>query len=116
MGKRWEMDLGQPCFHLRHRRRMYVFDDRYLTVVGLVEGYNTALDGRPLSGFQTHVAERIPGQHSGLHWSAIVASAESRTAPGNGMDINDLPQELQFSLIRRLIDLLEEYAAQSRDG
>ncbi|WP_067705997.1 hypothetical protein [Actinoplanes awajinensis] len=110
------MDLRELCFHLRHRRRMYVFDDRFLTVVGFVEGYNSALDGRPLRGFHDHVAERVLGRYSPRHWSMIIASAEPLVAARGDRDLHDLPQELQLSLTHRLVDLLEEYADQSRDA
>lgn len=109
------MDLGELCFHLRHRRRMYVFDDRYLTVVAFVEGYNTALGGRPLSGFQNHVAERVLGQRSNVYWGVILASTESPAGLEARVDINELPERSQLALTHRLIDLLEEYKDQSRD-
>jgi hypothetical protein len=110
------MDLRELCFHLRHRRRMYVSDDRFLTVIAFVEGYNAALGGEPLSRFQTYVTDRVLGRYSNLHWSAIIASEELRTATESDSDLNSLPPETQLSLIHRLVGLLEEYESHRQDA
>lgn len=79
------MNLTDLCFHLRNRRRMYLPDDRFSTAVAFVEGYNTALDGIPLSGFQGYVAMRVLNRESSLHWSCLIASTKvPEMLDGNG--------------------------------
>lgn len=108
--RRWnEMNLSEICFHLKNRRRMYVFDDRYLTSVAFVTGFDQAHDGSPLSGFQTFVIDRLfGGKASSLHWAFIIARCEfSSDLDENGdLNINDLPHEAQLVLIDRMVDLL----------
>lgn len=71
------VNLPDLCFHLRRRRRMYVLDDRFSTVVAFVEGYNVAFDGVPLSGFQDYVVARLLNRQTNLHWAYVIASTKS---------------------------------------
>jgi hypothetical protein len=75
---------------------MYVLDDRYESVVAFVEGFNLALDGAPLKGFDDWVALKILGEKSPRHWSSI---------------INDSVDE--SDRVGSLLDLLEEFARNS---
>lgn len=108
------MDLREPCFHLRHHRRMFLPDDRYFTAVAFIEGFDTARDGVTLKGFQEWVSERIHGGHSPLHWSYILASAKHPRISEENLSINEVPLDLQISLVDDLLDLLEEFLEGSR--
>jgi hypothetical protein len=99
------MELRDLCFQLRSRRRMYVLDDRFSTVVAFVCGYDAALDGVPLRGFQDHVAKAVLGQQSNLHWSYIIASTR---VPD--VRIDQIPVDREGELTNELLDLLESYA------
>lgn len=105
------MDLRTLCFHLRNRRRMYLLDDRFSTAVAFVEGYNTALDGRPLSGFQEYVTTHVLNRESGLHWSYLIASTKLPAILEGSISIDQVPPELDIELTEGLIDLLESYQA-----
>jgi hypothetical protein len=107
------VDLAELCFHLRHRRRMYVGDDRFLTVVAFVEGYNAARDAGPLSGFPDFVSMRLLGHHSNLHWSAVIASTEVPGVLETDAGLNGQPQQVQLGWIHRLLDLLDDYRDES---
>lgn len=95
-----EMDLSSACFHLRHRRAMYLMDDRYETVVAFVVGLSAALDGELLTGFGDWVSERRLGFRSPRVWWSVV-----REGDGTGDPLSD---DAASSL---LLDLLEEFAA-----
>ena len=105
------MNLRELCFHLRNRRRMYLFDDRYGTAVGFVEGFNSAFDGVPLSGFQEYVSARTGCPGSAVHWSYLIASASVPEIFDQGFDLGRVPVELGISLTDELIDLLEAFQA-----
>ncbi|WP_394621771.1 hypothetical protein JNUCC0626_22620 [Lentzea sp. JNUCC 0626] len=68
------MDLSELCFHLRHRRLMYLPDTRYASAVAFVDGFDQAHDGVPLAGFQEYVAARVGMTGSPLVWSCLLAS------------------------------------------
>lgn len=89
---------------------MYLPDDRFLTVVAFVEGYNTALDGAPLRGFDEYVAQEVLGRHSSLHWSSVVATTQMPEIVDGGAHIEEIPAHLEGALTDRLLDLLESYA------
>ena len=110
------MNLRELCFHLRNRRRMYLFDDRYGTAVGFVEGFNSAFDGVPLSGFQEYVATRTGHPGSGVHWSYLIASTSVPGILDAGPDLGQVPVELGVSLTDELVDLLEAYQADSESA
>ncbi|MCR3751468.1 hypothetical protein [Lentzea californiensis] len=105
------MDLRELCFHLRHRRRMYLPDDRYGTAVAFVEGYNSALGAVPLSGFQEYVATRTGNAGSPVHWSYLIASTAVPDIFDEGAGIGQVPVESGISLTDTLVDLLEAYQA-----
>ncbi|GAB3171559.1 hypothetical protein GCM10027259_06910 [Micromonospora palomenae] len=55
---------------------MYLLDDRYLTAVAFIEGFDQALDRRLLDGFHEWVCQRVLERHVGLSWPNIIASLE----------------------------------------
>ncbi|GIE84070.1 hypothetical protein [Actinoplanes regularis] len=105
------MTLTELCFHLRKRRRMYLLDDRFATAVAFVEGFNTALDGAPLAGFQDYVADRILGRRSSLHWSYIVGSLEFPSLLEGELGIDQIPIGSGPEVTELLVDLLEDFQA-----
>ncbi|MEV6718625.1 hypothetical protein AB0M48_42045 [Lentzea sp. NPDC051208] len=105
------MDLPELCFHLRNRRRIYLFDDRYGSAVGFVEGYNSAFGGVPLSGFQDYVATWVGRSSSAVHWSYLIASTSIPEFLDGTFDPNKVPAELGVLLTDKLIDLLEAFHA-----
>lgn len=107
------MDLRDLCFHLRNRRRMYLLDDRYGTAVAFVCGYNSALGGVPLSGFQQYVAARTGHGESAVHWSYLIASAVVPEMLDEGAGIGRVPVEMGVRLTDMLVDFLEAYQTDS---
>jgi hypothetical protein len=89
---------------------MYVLDDRFSTAVAFIEGFSTAHDGDPLSGFQEWVCERILGGHSGRHWAYVLASTRVPSMVDGQMPIDRIPRELEIGLVETLLDLLEEFS------
>src|SRR5688572_6951573 len=112
---RWNdlMNLRELCFHLRERRRMYLLDDRFSTAVAFVEGYNTALDGVPLSGFQEYVAQRVLHGRSSRHWAYLIASTKVPGIDDGTLRIDHIAPEWDGELTEMAIDLLEGFAAQT---
>ncbi|GAA4625638.1 hypothetical protein [Cellulomonas oligotrophica] len=93
------MDLQEACFHLRHRRRMYLPDDRYASVVAFVTGLASAGDGRMLDGFDGWVAERVLGHETGRGWWSVVMDSVPAGSPVRDADATTI-----------LLGLLEDFA------
>ncbi|MFF4876264.1 hypothetical protein [Micromonospora sp. NPDC000668] len=104
------MDVPELLFHLTRRRRMYLLDDRYLTAVAFVEGFNQALDRRPLNGFQEWLCRRVLGYGTGAHWSYVIDSSEVPGLPPGAVNLNDLGPETQLRLIDRMLALIGEFS------
>lgn len=104
------MNLRELCFHLRNRRRMYLHDDRFCTAVAFVDGYNAALDGVPLAGFDEYVETRTVGRSSSLHWSYLVASTKVPEVLHEHIALGDIPAEADVPLTDTLVDLLEAFS------
>ncbi|QLJ02890.1 hypothetical protein HZZ00_18995 [Streptomyces sp. NEAU-sy36] len=105
------MNLKQLCDHLQNRRRMYLPNDRYSTAVSFIEGFNVALDGKPLKGFQRWLAERIRGGESNLHWAYLVASVRMPEVLEGGLSLDQVPSDLEEQLIDDLLRLIGEFLA-----
>ncbi|MCX2953468.1 hypothetical protein [Lentzea sp. NEAU-D7] len=101
------MDLSELCFHLRHRRGMYLPDDRYGTAVAFVHGYEAAFDGVPLEGFQEYVASRTGQAGSPIVWHYLVAAEVMPDVFDKGL--GQIPAELGTPLTDRMLDLLEAF-------
>jgi hypothetical protein len=102
------MELPELCFHLRRRRRMYLLDDRFVTAVAFVEGFDAARDGIPLRGFQNFVADRIRGHESPIHWAYLIASTSDHRFLVD-LSIGQVPPGTETGLTDMLVDLLESY-------
>ncbi|GLY54325.1 hypothetical protein [Lentzea sp. NBRC 102530] len=100
------MDLPELCFHLRHRRRMYLPDDRYASAVAFVVGFDQAHDGVPLAGFQEYVAARVGMTGSPLVWSYLLAG---ELVPDVVVAGDRVPAELDVPLTDRLVEVLEAF-------
>ncbi|MER5878468.1 hypothetical protein ABT119_21440 [Streptomyces sp. NPDC001910] len=107
------MNLKKLCFHLRNRRRMYLLDDRYSTAVSFIDGFNVALDGVPLKGFQPWLAERIRGGESSLHWAYLVASVRTPGMIEEGLTLDRIPPDQEKVLVDDLLQLIDEFLASS---
>lgn len=103
------MEIQELCFHLRNRRRMYLLDDRFSTVIAFIEGFSTACNESPLNGFQEWVSKRILGGHSSRHWAYIIASTQVPGMLDGQVPIDQIPRELEIGLIEAALDLLEEF-------
>lgn len=99
------MDLAEACFHMRHRRRMYVMDDRFESVIAFIHGLSAATDGRLLEGFNEWAAERVLGHRTSHGYWSFVRERDGR---GELLD-DDVAVEL-------LLDLLEEFSAREHRG
>ena len=53
------MDFRSLLQSVRHHRRMFLLDDRYMTLVGFVTGCDAATDWRLLDGFNEWIADKI---------------------------------------------------------
>lgn len=98
------MDLTEACFHLRHRRRMYLPDDRYASVVSFLTGLSCASEDDPLAGFSEWVAERLLGRTTPRIWSSVVYETTSPDSLSRESDAVTL-----------LLDLLELFARGGAD-
>jgi hypothetical protein len=59
--------------HVAKRRSMYVMDDRFITAVAFVVGYDQALEARLLTGFGDWLCTRAGRQPlSNLVWWAVI--------------------------------------------
>ncbi|GAA1854234.1 hypothetical protein GCM10009751_08770 [Myceligenerans crystallogenes] len=93
------MDLKEACFHLRHRRGMYLLDDRYASVVAFVTGLACADGGRILDGFDDWVAERVLGHRTARGWWSVVLESVSSESRSRDTEATAM-----------LLDLLEAFA------
>ncbi|MFC0038643.1 hypothetical protein [Actinomadura rayongensis] len=110
------MALSELCFHLQERRGMYLPDGRYASAVAFVEGYNTALGGASLRGFQQWLSKRVYGRDSGVHWSYIVASIRVNELRDGGMGFDRIPPDQDEILINDLVELIAEFVTWSARG
>ncbi|MGW6448029.1 hypothetical protein [Lentzea sp. NPDC055074] len=101
------MTLSELCFHLRHRRRMYLPDDRYETAVAFVAGFDAALEGVPLAGFQEYVAAETGQAGSPIAWAWLLVDETVPDVLDGG--IGQVPVELGVPLTDRMLDLLEAF-------
>lgn len=104
------MDFRQLFSDLGKRRRMFLLDDRYMTLVAFVEGCNAATDWQLLDGFNGWVATQVLGTESSLHWSTVIAAksdpqllVEPRTRP--------ISPELESVASDDLLGLLDSFLA-----
>ncbi|MGA4726327.1 hypothetical protein ACPB67_02815 [Micromonospora taraxaci] len=104
------MNVADLLFHLTHRRRMYVLDDRYLTAVAFVVGFDSALDGRPFEGFHGWVCQRVLGRHSVLAWPYVIAYLEVPETLSGPCDLNGLDSDTQLRMIDQMLALIREFA------
>ena len=105
------VNLKELCAHLQNRRRMYLHDDRYSTAVSFIEGFNVALDGEPLKGFQPWLAGRIRGGESILHWAYLVASVRTPEVLEGRLRLDQIPSDYDKVLVVDLLRLIEEFLA-----
>jgi hypothetical protein len=92
---------------------MYLFDDRFSTAVAFIEGFNAALDGRPLGGFQDWVCNQVLGKSSSLHWSYVVASILVPEILQGNLRIDQIQTEFDLALIDESLRLLEQFSSSS---
>ncbi|WP_433347889.1 hypothetical protein [Micromonospora sp. CA-111912] len=103
------MHVSELLFHLTRRRGLYLLNDKYVTAVAFVEGFDQALDRRPLEGFHEWVCQRVLGRHTGMSWPYVVASVEVPEVLSGGCDLNALDSETQRRMIDRMLVLIEEF-------
>ncbi|MGV9263272.1 hypothetical protein ACWDRR_01250 [Kitasatospora sp. NPDC003701] len=94
---------------------MYVLDDRFSTVVAFIEGFNSALDGEPLTGFQDWASHRILGGPSPIHWSYLVASSRVPGIIDAKTRIDQIQADIEIYLIDDLLNLIETFLDRSAD-
>lgn len=95
---------------------MYLLDDRFCTAVAFVQGYDTAFDGAPLSGFRDYVAARLLNRASSLHWAYIIASTKVLAILEGDIGIDQVPSEFDTELTEMLVGLLEDYQGAGRSS
>jgi hypothetical protein len=93
---------------------MLLLDDSYATMVAFIEGFNVALDGRPLHGFNDWVSRQVLQRQCGTGWSMVIASiyfpAALRDGEGSS-SIREIPPDIQPRIKSELLDLLESFAS-----
>lgn len=82
---------------MRRRRRLYLMDDRYATLVAFLTGLAMS-DQRMLDGFQEWVSQRLRGCDTNCIWPSLVLSEVPADDPARDQRAGDL-----------LLDLLEEF-------
>ncbi|MFJ9951266.1 hypothetical protein [Kitasatospora sp. NPDC091207] len=95
---------------------MYVLDDRFSTVVAFIDGFNSALDGEPLAGFQDWASRRILGGSSPIHWSYLVASSRVPEIIDAETHIDQIPADIEIYLIDDLLNLIEAFLDRVADN
>ena len=105
------MELGEICFHLKNRRRMYLLDDSFVTAVSFIEGFNAALDGEPLNGFRDWLNARSFEGRSGLHWAYIIASVRVPEVLEGGLRIDNISSDYNAPMIDDLLRLIGDFIA-----
>lgn len=93
------MELREACYHLRHRRGMYLPDDRYASVVSFVTGLASASDGRMLAEFNEWVGVRVRGGRTPVVWWSVIYDSIPSDSPSRDAEAVD-----------RLLELLESFA------
>lgn len=102
------MDLSELVRELHRRRRMFVLDDRYASLVSFIDGFALA-QGLDMHEFQRWLVARLGREPSSLHWGAEVA-AQIRH-PGERGALAALTDGDQDAASRLLFELLAEYLA-----
>ncbi|GGV38885.1 hypothetical protein GCM10010495_65210 [Kitasatospora herbaricolor] len=110
------MELEEVCFNLRYRRLTFLPDERFLSAVAFVDGFNAALDGVPLRGFREWVAQRVLGEESNLRWFYTVAAAGMPEIAAQNWNLAEIPDGKHSELIDELINLLEEFIRTRQEG
>ncbi|CAM3657313.1 hypothetical protein KIPE111705_19200 [Kibdelosporangium persicum] len=94
--------MEELVWHMRERRRMYVSDDRFVTMVAFIDGVNCA--GPPgrrlLDGFE----EWLAGGPSPLAWSAQILQALGMTA------MHSLTPDQEQAACAEALNLVERFA------
>lgn len=101
------MDFCELFANLVERRRMFLPDDRYYTLVAFVEGCNAATGWELLAGFNQWTAAQVLGHQSSLHWSVVIASKSSPEMLKSGHGA--IPSEIEASAAADLLKLLDEF-------
>ena len=105
------MDLSELVIELKRRRRMFVLDDRYVSLVSFIDGFALA-EGLEMQKFQRWMLERLRREPSSLHWGAEVAC--QIRIPGEGGALAGLTQADQDAASGLLLELLAEYLASAK--
>ncbi|WP_430788745.1 hypothetical protein [Actinoplanes sp. G11-F43] len=108
------MRLGVLVFHLTRRRRMYLPDDSFASLVAFIEGFSAGTD-QSLSGFQPWVAERVLGHCSNRVWWTILIEAHPMFRDVPTPPVGRLPDEVGQDLVGRTIELLTAFATERGD-
>ena len=97
-----EMTLEELVFHMRERRRMYVFDDRFVTMVAFIEGVNCAAPPgqRLLDGFEAWLADG----YSPLCWAAQIIESLGMTS------MHSLTPDQEQAACAEALNLIEQFA------
>ncbi|MFJ3235728.1 hypothetical protein [Streptomyces sp. NPDC086787] len=103
------MDIKELCFHLRNRRRMYLMDDRFPTMIAFVEGFCAAFNESPLAGFQEFIEYKLLNRRSSVHWPYIIASTRVPDLMDLNVSIDCMPREAEMEVADLTLDLIEEF-------
>jgi hypothetical protein len=105
------MDFRELFRNVGHRRRMYLPDDRYASLVSFVEGCNAATEWRLLDGFNEWVSDRVLGRASSLHWSTVVASKLAPHMLDETHPDRAVPAGLERAVSEQLLDMIDAFLA-----
>ena len=88
---------------------MFLLDERYPTVVALVEGFSLGSPEVPLLGFQAWLSRKLGCHPSPLHWSALIA----HEVGGPEASPATLSAEVEGRAVALLLDALWDHFAEA---
>lgn len=107
---------------MSRRKRMYVSDNRFLSVVSFVDGCDAATDGKLLAGFGSWCAQPVFDKPSNMHWSRALLA---RQVPGyslvgeqilRGDVAEDVEEQLSIDFFRLIQEFLSGRPAEQWRG
>jgi hypothetical protein len=103
------MDFRELFKSVHQRRRMYLLDDRYMTLVGFVTGCDAATEWRLLNGFDSWIEDHLAVGRSGLHWSTIVAGKRAPALLDESRTGTEMSPEQERAASDDLFEMLDRF-------
>jgi hypothetical protein len=98
------MDAAWLKSHFMQLPGMYVREEDFGCVSSFLIGFDTALDGQPLSGFRDFVARRFGIDSGALTWDGLITYQVAVTGGKPGPRSNEAEVQLLFELLRAFFE------------